>query len=173
MKNAQRSARLGSIVAAVAVAAGVVTAGAAGTADAAPRPSGTRLSVYAPDSSNIRVTIEGVFPMSRIDADTIIKYMNDQRVGGVTYTLRADDPGADDDVVFERLVTGTGTMPGGHLLATDDGLKYLKIMLVPREYMDEDNNPLDGTDEIYAQVHLHYATGGDRYGTSPVVSRNF
>ncbi|GAB89400.1 hypothetical protein [Gordonia rhizosphera] len=173
MSHTSRIRRAGATIAAVAIAAGLATATSVGSAVAAPPATGARLMVYAPDTSNIRVTIEGVFPMSRIDADTVIKYMNDQRAGGVTYTLRADDPGANDAVVFERYVTGTGTMPGGHLLATDEGLHYLKIMLVPREYMDEDHNPFDDTDEIYAQVHLNYAQGGDRYATSPVVARNY
>ncbi|AZG46940.1 hypothetical protein [Gordonia insulae] len=168
-------ARVAPVVAAAAIAAGVIApmAGAAGDAHAAPRATGARLTAYQTDPYNIRITIEGVFRMSRVDADTIIKYMVDQRVGGVRYTLRGDDVGTGDPVLFERLVTGTGTMPGGHLVAADDGLHYLKVMAVPREYLNEDDNAFDDDDEVYAQVHLNYAQGGDRYATSPVVGQRF
>lgn len=173
MKTTSRTTRVMTTLGAVAIAAGLATGAAVSSADAAPRATGAQLAVSAPNQYNIRVTISGVFKMSRVDADTIIKYMVDNRTGGVTFTLRADDYGTGDDVAFQRIVTGTGYMPGGHLVATDQGLSYLKVMDVPREYLNEDDNAFDETDEIYAQVHLNYARGGDRYATSPVVSRNF
>lgn len=167
------TSRVGAAIGAASIAAVLAVGPLSASAQAAPPATGAQLSVYAPNQYNIRVTISGTFRMSRVEADTIIQYMVDNRVGGVTYTLRADDPGSSDDVVFDRMVTGTGYMPGGHLVATDSGLSYLKVMDVPREYMNEDDNAFDETDEIYAQVHLNYARGGDRFATSPVVARNY
>lgn len=100
--------------------------------------------------------------------------MVDNRVGGVTYTLRGDDPGTNDANLFQRTVTGTGTMPGGHLIAQNDGLHYLKVMDVPHEYLNEDTSAFEGVDEVYAQVHLKFdPRGGDRFATSNVVTANF
>lgn len=87
-------------------------------------------------------------------------------------TLRGDDFSS-DPVLFARVTSGTGTMPGGHLLAANDGLHYLKVMDVLRDYLNEDSSGLDDVDEVYAQVHLNYARGGDRYATSATVSRQF
>ncbi|MET9328294.1 hypothetical protein [Tsukamurella sp. NPDC003166] len=156
------------------IAAGAVAAltGPA-VAVAAPAATGAVLTVSAPNRFNIHVRIEGVFRMSVEDAKTIIRYMNDHRAGGVTYTLRGDDPGTDDAVLFERFAGGTGTYPGGELVVVGEGLHYLREMDVPRQYLNEDDGPFDFTDEVYAQVHLAYATGGDRFATSNVAVRQF
>lgn len=59
-------------------------------------------------------------------------------------------------MLFARVTSGTGTMPGGHLLAANDGLHYLKVMDVPRDYLNEDST---------GQQNPPTATAGDSAAT--------
>jgi hypothetical protein len=171
MSNRKTIAALMGGAAMVAAAMGI-TAGLAPAA-AAPAHPAARLSVFPVNTETHRVTIEGVFPMSEADAVGYINNINTGNVpGGMSYAIYGDDPtGISRRGVYE--FPGAGLQEMGHLIATPEGLHYLRILEVPRGVLNEDDNPFDNEDEIYVRTLFTDADGGVRPQSTNVVTANF
>jgi hypothetical protein len=166
--------RVATLIGGAAMAAAVagLTAGLAPATAAPPHPAG-KLFVYPVHTETHRVTIEGVFPMSQADAVGFINNINTgARPGGMSYAIYGDDPtGISRRGVYE--FPGAGVEEMGHLIATPEGLHYLRILEVPRGVLNEDDNPFDNEDEIYVRAIFTDADGGGRPQSTNVVTANF
>jgi hypothetical protein len=168
------SRKIGALMggAAMIAAAAGLTAGLVPAAAAPANPAG-KLSVFPVNTEIHRVTIEGVFPMSEADAVGYINNINTGAVPGeMSYAIYGDDPtGISNRGVFR--FPGAGHQEMGHLIASPEGLQYLRILEVPRGVLNEDDNPFDNEDEIYVRALFTDADGGTRAQSTNVVTANF
>jgi hypothetical protein len=88
------------------------------------------------------------------------------------YSITYDDPQLDGLRAVYRF-PGAGYEELGHLIATPEGLHYLRILEIPRDVLNEDDNPFDNEDEIYVKASFHDADGVSRTQVSNVVTANF
>jgi len=154
-----------AIAAAMALTVGIAPATAA--------PSAARLSVFPVNTETHRVTIEGVFPMQQADAVGFINNINTgKEPGEMSYAIFGDDPTGISNRGVHRF-PGAGVEGMGHLIATPEGLHYLRILEVPRGVLNEDDNPFDNEDEIYVRAQFRDADGGTRAQISNIVTANF
>jgi hypothetical protein len=145
----------------------------AGLAPATAAPAGAKLSVFPVNTATHRVTIEGVFPMSEADAVGFINNINTGALPGeMSYAIYGDDPTGISNRGVHRF-PGAGVQEMGHLIATPDGLHYLRILELPRGVLNEDDNAFDNEDEIYVRAQFRDADGGTRAQISNVVTANF
>jgi hypothetical protein len=166
--------RIGTLMgsAAMVAAAMGLTAGLA-PATVAAAPSGAKLSVFPVNTATHRVTIEGVFPMQQADAVGFINNINTGAVPGeMSYAIYGDDPTGISNRGVHRF-PGAGLEEMGHLIATPEGLHYLRILEVPRGVLNEDDNAFDNEDEIYVRALFIDADGGTRAQISNIVTANF
>ncbi len=157
--------------AAIVTATAGLTAGIA-PASAAPQHSpNTTLGVTVDpaNSANYILTIRGLFPMSEGSAYDRLNHMSPG--GGMDFVIYADDPGEGDTMIGSpHGYIGAPGPPGGAVLATPNGIAYLRTISVPKSALNED----DGTDEIYASARLVQGGGaGDLRAYTVPVSGDF
>ncbi|MGE0219700.1 hypothetical protein [Mycolicibacterium sp.] len=162
------------------VAAGLTATLTAGVATAAPQASpGVTLAVrpIPGDPANYIVRVQGKFPMSEGAAYDRIDNMGPG--GGMDYIVYGDDPGSDDAPVGSpHGFIGAPGPPGGLVIATPDGIAFMRELRVPKVDLDEDicfSSGCDGDgDEIYVKVRFVQGTGaGDLVAYSAAVSGEF
>ncbi|MDA2894540.1 hypothetical protein PDG61_26770 [Mycolicibacterium sp. BiH015] len=169
MNTLQARSLIGTATAIVATATFI--AGPA-PATAAPQHSpGTTLGVTAdPDNTaHYIVTIRGLFPMSEGAAYDRLNHI--AAGGGMDYVIYADDPGEGDAMIGSpHGYIGAPGPAGGLVIATPNGIAYMRTISVPRSALDED----DGTDEIYASARFVQGGGaGDLRAYTVPVSGDF
>jgi hypothetical protein len=163
---------IGALIGGAAMAAAAMGL-TAGLAPATAAPAGARLSVFPVNTEIHRVTIEGVFPMQQADAVGFINNINTGAVPGeMSYAIYGDDPTGISNRGVHRF-PGAGVQEMGHLIATPEGLHYLRILELPRGVLNEDDNAFDNEDEIYVRAMFVDADGGTRAQISNVVTANF
>lgn len=168
--------RLGTVAGATAVTVGLSAALAAAPASAVPQP----LAVQPPATLQItgigydqyRVTVTGVFPMSR--AAALGHLENAGGAGGMRYVLHGAEPSdRRDDTQYVSSIAGPTTdTVSSSLQGTTDGLRYLRSFVVDRSVLDEDGG-LDVDDEIYVRAEFLDGRGGSRQATSDVLRAQF
>ncbi|OAN40106.1 hypothetical protein [Mycolicibacterium iranicum] len=161
-----------SLVGAAAVAATAASLTGPASAYAAPTSSpGTTLGVAADpgNSANYIVTIRGLFPMSEGAAYDRLNHI--AAGGGMDYVIYADDPGEGDSMIGSpHGYLGAPGPTGGLVIATPNGIAYMRTISVPRSALNED----EGTDEIYASARFVQGGGaGDLRAFTVPVSADF
>jgi hypothetical protein len=152
-------------------------------ASAAPNQTpGVNLYVF-PDpanSTNYRVTVKGMFPMSEYDAHGYINNLGTGErpdgvkiVGGIEYNLLGDDPDNNDRGLSQHWFPLAGSGPEGYLKAESDGIHYLREISLPKSALNEDDGVFDDTDEVYAYVRFVDGDGGVRRAYTNPVSGTF
>ena len=162
---------IGSVIGGAAVVASAVglTVGLA-PASAAPQASpGVIVGVTADSANppNYVVKIQGKFPMSEGEAYERLRNLGSPVA--IEYTLCADDPGENDQIITSPRFPGTPGPSGGSLAATPSGLGFIRFLSVPRNQLNEDN----GTDEIYFRVRFLQQGVGELHANSEAVSGSF
>jgi hypothetical protein len=159
--------RIGGVV---LFAAAVGTTAGLAPASAAPAPSGAALTVeQVPNSERWLVQVQGTFPMGEYEAHGFVNNINSGKaLGGTLLQLYGDSNG---DLRHERFYPGAGREPKGYLFAAAEGVRYRRVITLPKNILNEGNFHVD---YIYARVKFIDANGdvrGDQY--SAVVDEIF
>jgi hypothetical protein len=172
-----------TLVAAATAALAAVTVGlTAGLAPASAAPAqtpGASLVVTSDpaNSANYRVVVKGVYPMNEYDAHGFINNIGTgERVGGMDYAIKGDDPDSNDLILGDRHFNpGAGHGQSGYLVAESDGIHYFEIISVPKGLLNEDFkfDGTDATDEVYVQADFIDGDGGVRTQYTNPVSGSF
>jgi hypothetical protein len=156
---------------AVLIAAAVgLTAGPA-PASAAPPPSGALLFIEQDPNHSERylVQVQGSFLMGEYEAHGFINNINTgKNPGGTVIQLYGD---SDGDELFQRFYPGAGREPKGFLFAAAEGIRYYRVITVPKSLLNEGSFHVD---YIYARAKFIDANSevrGDQY--SPIVAQQF
>lgn len=175
----QRFGRPSAVVAATAITVGLAAGLAAAPAAAAPQISAAsqpRASVRIVDVGydQYRVSVTGVFPMSRADAQGHLSTLGAD--GGTRFVLSsAEAPSRGDEI--QHVVTSRGLAANSTVSSalddTAEGLRYFRTFVVDRSVLDVDGGPVDLVDEIYVQAEFIDGDGGIRHATSDVLSARF
>ena len=109
--------------------------------------------------------------MKQADAQAYLNNLGTR--GGMTYYMYVDDSNW-DDLLDERTFRGlaTNNTPESALHATPQGLRYHRSWLVNRGNLNEDDLPLDRTDEVYAKAYFIDGGGHTRLAISNLVVAN-
>lgn len=177
--NAMKKAKLPIAAAAALVAATMgLTVGLAPASAAPSQTPGTSLVVTSDPANGAnyyRVVVKGFYPMNEYDAHGFINNLGTgERVGGMDYAIRGDDPDSNDSVLGNRyFYAGAGERSTGYLTAQPDGIQYFQIISVPKSLLNEDDGVFDDTDEIYVQADFVDGDGGKRTQYTNAVSGIF
>ncbi len=164
--------RTGQVLAATAIAAGLAAGLAATPASAGPMPK-SKLTITPVSSTQYRVSIVGVFPMTQADAQGYLNNMGSQ--GGMRFNIRGDDFNEEGPRFSQRFygLTANNSPTDAALHATPEGLRFARSLIVNRSVLNEDVGPIDFTDEIYVAAQFIDGDNGERPSRSNVVSGNF
>lgn len=169
----QQLGRMGKVVVATAITVGLSAGLAAAPASAASQPAAI-LKISYLGYDQYRISVTGVFPMSRADAQGHLQ--NAGTAGGMRYIVHGAEP-ADrgDDTLYISSIRGpaAGNTVSSALYDTPEGLRYSRSFVVDRSVLDEDGGPLDADDEVYVQAEFIDGAGAGPHTISDVLSARF